>query len=138
MPEPSPEEVPLQGLAADFATRVARRDTADPPPPPSQTPEAIAARVDAWLRAQHRVRDPRARYALTRMLLLLVRQPEASTAALQAAAGLGPRSGARSTLRLGALGLTEWFYRARTRCHRLTRAGEDALLPVVTGAAGAI
>ena len=135
MSEITPENVPLQGLAADFASRVARRDIADPPPPPGQTPEAVAARVDAWLLARHRVRDQRARHALAAMLLLLVRQPDASTGALQAAAGLGPRSGARSTLRLGALGLTEWFYRARTRCHRLTRAGEDMLLPVVTGAA---
>ena len=133
MPEVNPENLLPQGLAADFATRVARRDIADPPAPPSQTPEAIAARVDAWLLARHRLRDQRTRHALTAMLLVLVRQPDASTGALQAAAGLGPRSGARSTLRLGALGLTEWFYRARTRCHRLSRAGEDALLPVVTG-----
>lgn len=137
MPTTAPEEPPLKTLADQFLARVARRDVADPPPPPAQTPEAVAARVDAWLRAQHRVRDQRSRHALTQMLLVLVQQPEASTATLQAAAGLGPRSGARTTLRLGALGLTEWYYRARTRCHRLTRAGEDALVPVVTGAATA-
>ena len=136
MPTTDPENTPLQGLAADFVARVTRRDFVDPPLPPSQTPEAIAARVNAWLLARHRLRDQRTRHALGAMLLVLMRQSEASTAALQAAADLGPRSGARSTLRLAALGLTEWFYRARTRCHRLTRAGEDALLPVVTGLDG--
>ena len=40
---------------------------------------------------------------------------------------------ARAMLRLEVLGLTEWFYRTRTRFHRLTRAAEDALLVVVAG-----
>ena len=127
--------MPLQGLAAEFAARVAQRDVLVPPPPPSQTPEAIEARVAAWLLA-HDVRDRRSRAALTTMLLLLMRQPEAATAALQAATGLGPRMAARAMLRLEALGLTEWFYRGRTRFHRLSRAGEDVLLPVVAGRAG--
>ena len=131
---PTSEEGPLQGLAAEFAARVARRDVVAPPPPPSQTPEAIEARVVAWLLA-HGVRDRRSRAALATMLLLLVRQPEAATAALQAATGLGARMAARAMLRLQALGLTEWFYRSRTRFHRLSRAGEDVLLLVVSGTA---
>lgn len=137
MPTPASEEVPLQGLAADFAARVAQRDVLAPPPPPSQTPEAIEARVVGWLLA-HGVRDRRSRAALATILLLLVRQPEAATATLQAATGLGARMAARATLRLEALGLTEWFYRGRTRFHRLSRAGEDVLLPVVAGEAGAV
>ena len=132
---------PLKGLpddlAATFAARVAHRDDPRPPEPLSQTPEAIAHRVDRWLLAQHRLRDSRSRRALTQMLLLLLAQPEASTTALQTAAGLGPRSGGRSVLRLGQLGLTTWTQRRHTRYHRLTRGGEDALLVVVTGVATA-
>ncbi|MBD2722236.1 hypothetical protein [Hymenobacter armeniacus] len=129
-----PEDAP--GLADQFAARLALRDNPGPPPPPSQAPEAIAARVAAWLGAQHDVGNRRGRAALSAMLLVLVQQPDAATADLQAASGLGPRMAARATRRLEALGLTEWFYRSRTRFHRLTRAGEDALLPVVAGRAG--
>jgi hypothetical protein len=124
------------GLADQFAARLVRRDAPGPPPPPSQAPEAIQARVAAWLGAERAVGNRRGRAALSAMLLLLVQQPEAATAALQAASGLGPRMAARATRRLEALGLTEWFYRSRTRFHRLSRAGEDALLPVVAGRAG--
>lgn len=125
------------GLADQFAARLALRDNPGPPPPPSQTPEAIAARVAAWLETQQEAGNRRGRASLSAMLLVLVQQPEAATAALQAASGLGPRMAARATRRLEALGLTEWFYRSRTRFHRLSRAGEDALLPVVAGTVGA-
>ncbi len=133
MPDSDPAQPLLPGLADRFAHRVATRDDVLPPPSPSQTPAAIEARVAEWLRTQHGARDQRSRTALTRMLLLLLAQPEATTAALQAAAGLGPRSTARTTRHLATRGITEWFYRSRTRCHRLTRAAEDALLPVVAG-----
>ena len=63
-------------------------------------------------------------------------QPEASTAALQTAAGLGLRMASKAASRLVALGLTQDYYVGRTRCHRLTRAAEDMLLPVVTGVRG--
>ena len=135
MPDDFPAEPAPQSLAADFAARVALRDVLAPPVPLSQTPEAIAGRVDDWLRSRHGMRDVRSRTALTQMLLLLLARPEASTAALHTAAGQGPRSGARATLRLHGWGLTTWQNRARTRYHRLTRAAEDALLAVVTGQA---
>jgi hypothetical protein len=131
----SPAPLPAD-LAASFAQRVAERDIVRPPAPPSQTPEAIADRLDRWLEATHQVRDYRARAALAQLLLHLLAQPEASTAALQAATGLGPRMTARHLLRLAEWGLVAWFYRGRTRSHRLSRSGEDALLPVVTGAGG--
>ena len=133
MPESEPEKPAPDGLAATFSARVAARDVAQPPVPLSQTPEAIAGRLDDWLFDQHGLRDSRTRYAFTQMLLLLLAQPEATTTALQEAAGLGPRSGARSTLRLETLGLTTWTNRRRRRYHRLTRGGKDALLVVVLG-----
>ncbi len=135
--EPMPEKPAPESLGAAFAARVAHRDDPRPPAPLSQTREAVAGRIDRWLLAQHRLRDSRTRHALTQMLLLLLAQPEATTAALQTAAGLGPRSGARSTLRLETLGLTAWTNRARRRYHRLTRGGEDVLLLVVLGVGGA-
>ena len=138
MAELMPENPASESLGAAFAARVAHRDDPRPPEPLRQTPEAIAGRLDGWLLARHRLRDSRTRHALTQMLLLLLAQPEATTAALQTAAGLGPRSGARSTLRLETLGLTTWTNRARRRYHRLTRGGEDALLAVVTGPAGVV
>ena len=133
MPDNFPEKPVPEGLAATFAARVAHRDDPRPPEPLSQTPEAIADRIDQWLLTHHGQRDSRSRYALTQMLLTLLAQPEASTTVLQDAAGLGPRSGARSTLRLTKLGLITWTQRRHTRYYRLTRGGEDALLVVVLG-----
>ncbi|MDO7887137.1 hypothetical protein [Hymenobacter cheonanensis] len=130
---PLPTSLPAD-LAASFARRVAERDVVRPPEPPSQTPEAIAQRLAHWLETTHHVRDYRARAAFAQLLLHLLAHPEAPTAALTSAAGLGPRMTARHLLRLAEWGLAEWFYRGRTRYHRLTRSGEDALLPVVTGA----
>ncbi|MEJ7663292.1 MAG: hypothetical protein WKG07_29010 [Hymenobacter sp.] len=53
--------------------------------------------------------------ALTQMLLVLVRQPEASHRRPASRRRLWARAAAPAPLlRLGALGLTEWFYRART------------------------
>ncbi len=137
MPDQFPENLAPDSLAAVFAQRVATRDDPPPPPPPpSQTREAVEARVAAWLRATYDLRDQRSRGGLTQMVLLLLAQPEASTAALQAAAGLGLRMASKAASRLVALGLTRDYYVGRTRCHRLTRAAEDALLPVVTGVGG--
>ncbi len=129
MPTALPDDI-----ATAFARRVAERDVVRPPAPPDLTPAGVAARLTGWLLAEHAVRDPRSRPDLVQMLLCLLAQPEASTATLGAAASLGPRMVARHLLRLEKLGLTEWFYRGRTRYHRLTRAAEDALVPVVTGA----
>jgi len=131
----APDALP-ENLAATFAQRVAERDVVRPPEPPSQTPAAIAERLDRWLAATHQVRDYRARAAYAHLLMHLLAQPDARTEALKAAASLGPRMTARHLLRLAEWGLVEWFYRSRTRYHRLTRSGEDALLPVVMGSAG--
>ena len=129
---PSTSTLPDE-LAATFARRVAERDVVRPPKPLSQTPAAIGGRLDHWLQTTHAVRDSRSRSRLVRMLLLLLAQPEASTAALQQASGLGPRMAANALLRLGSWHLVAWEQRRHTRYHHLSRAGEDALLVVVTG-----
>lgn len=129
---PAADSLPAT-LAALLSERIARRDD---PVVPDQTATAVAARFDEWLRTTHHLRDPRRRRCLTQMLLLLLAQPEAGTEALHAAGGVGPRSGARAMRQLADWGLTTHTYREGRRYHRLTRAGEDALLPVVTGARG--
>ena len=121
-------------LATTFARRVAERDIVRPPEPLSQTPAAIAERLERWLQTTHGVRDSRSRPRLAQMLLLLLAQSEASTAALQQIADLGPRMAASALQRLAGWGLTSWKQRSHTRYHYLTRAGEDALLVVVMGA----
>ena len=122
-----------ENLAAAFARRVAERDHPLPPPPLSQEPAAVQARLAAWLRAEHGVRDPRGQRCLGQMLGALMQHPERTTAELAAAGSIGERAAARVAERLADLGLTMWEYRGSPRYHRLTRAAEDALLLVVTG-----
>ncbi len=127
----------MSDLPADFvaayAQRIAERDV---PPPLSQEPAAVQARLDAWLLAQHRVRNIRGRRRQVLGLLALMQHPELETAALAAATGLpllSARSAARLAVQLNAEGLTTWEYRGSYRYHRLTRATEDALLLLVAG-----
>ncbi len=130
-------EIP-ETLADAFARRVAERDNPPPPPPPSPAPAAVLARLGAWLRAAHGVRDPRGQRCLGQMLVALMARPECTTAELAAAGGVRDRAAARVAERLQALGLTESGYRGRSRYHRLARAAEDALLRVVAGPPGAL
>ena len=121
-------------LTEAFARRLAERDNPPPAPPPSQEPAAVQARLHAWLRTRHGVRDARGQLRQGRMLLALMQRPECTTAELAAAAGLPDRAAARVAVRLADLGLTSYEYRSRYRYHRLTRATEDALLAVLAGA----
>ena len=121
---------PSPTLADTLSERIARRDD---PVVPDQSPASVAARLDYWLRTAHQQRNSLRRTCLARMLLLLLAQPEASTDALHLAGGVGPRSGARAMRLLADWGLIAHTCRLRTRYHRLTRAAEDALLPVVAG-----
>jgi len=133
MPTVSPPD-----LLDAFARRVAERDHPPPPPPLSQEPAAVQARLEGWLGTAHRVRDPRGRLRLGRMLLALMTRPERTTGELGEAAGLPARAAARAAVRLGALGIAAQEYRGRARYWRLTPAAEDALLQVIAGpAAGA-
>ncbi|AWM31574.1 hypothetical protein [Hymenobacter nivis] len=125
-------------LATAFARRVAERDNPPPAPPFSQEPAAVQARLAAWLRTAHAVRDPRGQRCLGQMLRALMQHPERTTAELAAAGGIGARAAARVAERLATLGLTACEYRGRYRYHCLTRAAEDALLRVVAGPPGAL
>ena len=120
-------------LADAFARRMAERDNPPPPPPLSQEPAAVQARIEDWLLATYKVRDPRGRHRLARMVLALMRQPERTTGELATAAGLRERGAARMAVRLGALDIATWEYRGLYRYWRLTPAAEDALLLVVVG-----
>ena len=131
-----PDETPAAPAAPDtlatrFAQRLVARDA--PPPPPSQEPAAILARVQAWLTPPEGVRDARTLVRLARMLVALMEQPELDTYQLQAAAGLSWRAGTRMSVALLDRGLTVRERRGRFFYHRLTRAAEDALLLVVAG-----
>ena len=131
-----PPPAAADSLAARFAQRLVVRDA--PPPPPSQEPEAILARIQAWLLPAGGVRDARTHGRMARMLVALMDQPELSTEQLQVAAGLGWRAGCRMALELLRRGLTVRERRGRFFYHRLTRAAEDALLGVVAGPQAAI
>ena len=121
-------------LPTAFARRIAERDNPPPPPPPlSPEPAAVQARIEAWLRATHRVRDKRGRLRQALMLRALMEHPERHTVQLAAAAGLPARAAARVAVRLAELGLIAPEHRSLYRYWRLTRAAEDALLLVVAG-----
>ena len=122
-------------LPTAFARRVAERDHPPPPPLLSPEPAAVQARIEAWLLAQHRVRDKRGRLRQGLMLLALMQHPERHTTELAEAAGLPARAAARVAVRLSECGLLTWDYRSYYRYWRLTRAAEDALLVVVMGPA---
>ena len=121
-------------LAETFARRVAERDHPPPPPPLSTEPAAVAARLAAWLRTAHGMRNPRGQRRLVAMLRALMQHPERTTAELAAAAGLGERAGLRAATQLAVRGLTTSRAQGLYRYHRLTRAAEDALLLLVAGA----
>jgi hypothetical protein len=118
-------------LAALFTRRLIERDA--PPPPPSQEPEAVLDRIQAWLLPPGGTRDARTHRRQARMLVALMQHLECSTAQLQVASGLGWRASTRMALALFERGLTQRERRGRYFFHRLTRAAEDALLLVVAG-----
>jgi hypothetical protein len=120
-------------LPTAFARRIAERDNPPPPPPLSQEPAAVQARVEAWLLAQHGVRNKRGRLRQGRMLLALMQHPERHTMQLAEAADLPARAAARVAVRLSEFGLIAPENRSLYRYWRLTRAAEDALLLVVVG-----
>lgn len=128
MSEPNPDT-----LAARFAQRLLERDA--PPPPPSQEPEAVLDRIQAWLLPPGGARDTRSYRRQARMLVALMEHPERSTEQLTATSGLEWRAGSQMSRLLFERGLTQRERRGRYFYHRLTRAAEDALLLVVAGPA---
>ena len=134
-PTPAPDAA-ADTLAARFAQRLIERDA--PPPPPSQEPAAVLARIQVWLLPPQGVRDDRTHLRMARMLVALMEHAELNTYQLQDAAGLGWRAGSRMASELFTRGLTLRERRGRFFYHRLTRTAEDALLLVVAGPEGVV
>ena len=89
-------------LAARFTQRLLERDA--PPPPPSQEPEAVLDRIQAWLLPPGGTRDTRTHRRLARMLVALMEHPERSTAQLTTASGTAmPASGTSRSSRSGPM-----------------------------------
>ena len=118
-------------LAEQFARRVAARHA--PPPPLSQEPAAVLARLAAWTQTALGIRSTHSRQRLAQMLVLLMQYPEVPLPHLQAAAGLGERATSRLAHRLRAAQLVTRTQRGPSHYYRLTQAAEDALLLVVAG-----
>jgi hypothetical protein len=122
-------------LVALFAQHVATRD--DPPAyvPPRQDREAILERLDGALQLVGvRLRNRRA--TLARLCLALAPQPARTAAQLADELGLSRQT---VWLAMGLLlppGLLAYEREGRSRYYRFTRAGEDWLLPLLTGEAG--
>jgi hypothetical protein len=124
----------LDPLVAQFAQHVATRD--DPPPyvPPRQDREAILERLDAALR-QLGVRLRNRRATLARLCLALAPQPRATAAQLAQELVLSRQTVWMAMGLLLPPGLVANDKEGRNRYYRYTRAGEDWLLPLLTGEA---
>ena len=118
-----------------FAQKVATRD--DPPPyvPPRQDRAAILERVDAALRPLG-VRLRNRRHSLAQLCLALAPHPRRTAVELAAAVGLSRQTATAAMALLLPPGLVAYEKEGRHRYYRFTRAGEDWLLPLLTGAVG--
>ena len=105
--------------------------------PPRQDREAILARLDTALR-QLRVRLRNRPHTLARLCLALAPQPRATAATLAAELGLTRQTAAEALRLLLLPGLVAYEPEGRNRYYRFTRAGEDWLLPLLTGEAGPV
>lgn len=122
-------------LVARFAQRVATRDDPAPYVPPRQDREAILERLDAALRLLG-VRLRNRRHTLARLCLALAPQPRATAVQLAAELEITRQTVTQAMSRLLAPGLLAYEPEGRHRYYRFTRAGEDWLLPLLTGEAG--
>jgi hypothetical protein len=120
-------------LVAQFARHVATRDDPAPYVPPRQDREAILERLDVALR-QLGVRLRNRRLTLARLCLALAPQPRANAVQLAAALGLSRQTVAQALAVLLPPAYVACEPVGRNRYYRFTRAGEDWLLPLLTGA----
>jgi predicted transcriptional regulator len=117
-----------EARVAQFAERVARRDTLTTPDPRRFEPDQVVARLTLALRRLLGLRQGAASPA--RMCYAFLEASELATPALIAAAGLGTIAGHRVVRRLRKAGLLAYRSQRRDRYYRLTRFGEDWLLAV--------
>ena len=124
-------------LVAQFAQHVATRDVPAPYVPPRQDREAILERLDAALR-QLGVRLRNRRLTLARLCLALAPPPRATAAQLAAELGLTRQTVTQALAALLPPAYVAYEPVGRNRYYRYTRAGEDWLLPLLTGEAGPV
>lgn len=117
-------------VLAKFAQRVATRDE---PAPLLMTPEAVQERLGRALGERLGTRDPRRRRTLGRMAHALMAEVWQTNAQLATAAGITPQAAQRVADGLIKAGLLEAYRDKNTRVQRLSRAGEDWLLPRAQG-----
>ncbi|WP_400191857.1 MarR family transcriptional regulator [Hymenobacter sp. B81] len=130
------EDLPgaAEAVLERFAQRVAARDV---PEPVLMTPAAVQQRLGEALAAQLGSRDPRRQQTLGRLLYALMAEPWLTNAQLAAAMGRSVAGAQRVADELARAGLVEVRYvaarRRRVRQQRLSRAGEDWVLPRAQG-----
>ncbi|MDO7873906.1 hypothetical protein Q5H93_04110 [Hymenobacter sp. ASUV-10] len=119
-------------LVTQFARHVATRD--DPPPyvPPRQDREAILQRLDAELRRLG-VRLSNRRLTLARLCLALAPHPRRTSVQLADELALSRQTVVAAMALLLPPGYVVYEKVGRHRYYRYTRAGEDWLLPLLTG-----
>ncbi len=132
---PAPGPGAPDPLVAQFAHHVATRDE-PPAAPPRQDREAIIARLDAALLGLG-VRLRNRRHTLARLCLALAPHPGRTAAELAAAEGMSRQNVVLALARLLPTGQVAYEKQGRHRRYRFTRAGEDWLLPLLTGAPAA-
>lgn len=120
-------------LIDDFVHRVLTRDTPPPPPPLPRDRESILTRVAASLLQRYDVRNKRLRRTLAGCCHALLAQPRRSSANLARELGCARQTAAQAAALLIELGLFEAQIEGRHHYYRLSRPGEDWLLPLVAG-----
>lgn len=116
-----------------FARKVATRDDPAPYVPPRQDRAAILERVEAALRPLG-VRLRNRRHTLAQLCLALAPHPRRTAVQLAEELGLSRQTAALALALLRPLGLVAYDKEGRNRYYRFSRAGEDWLLPLLTGA----
>lgn len=120
-----------------FAQRVATRDDPAPYVPPRQDRAAILERVEAALLVLG-VRLRNRRHTMAQLCLALAPHPRRTALQLADELALNRQTVTAALAALLPPALLAYEKEGRNRYYRITRAGEDWLLPLLTGeAAGA-
>jgi hypothetical protein len=122
--------LPTDPLVTRFAQRVAARDA--PPPPPRQDRAAILERLITAL-AGLGVRLRNRRLTTARLCLALVADSPLTAVQLAAAENLCRQTVVQALAPLQRQGYVSYTKAGRFRRFGFTRAGEDWLLPLLTG-----
>ncbi|SHL47633.1 winged helix-turn-helix domain-containing protein [Hymenobacter psychrotolerans] len=130
-----PDQLP-DPLVADFARRVATRDEPPPYVPPRQDRAAIEERLDHALLRDVGVRLRNRRHTTVQLLLALLPHEQQTGVQLADAIGVARPTAVQALQKLVAAGLLDYPKTGRHRHFRITRAGQDWLLPLLTGETG--